>query len=131
MWLLDKTFLVWHLALGAALLGVGWLGLGPARPAFRFWSTACSCAWCGCCTSPGLVNSASHIWGYRNYPTQDDSRNFWWVGLLANGEGWHNNHHAFPGRARHGHRWWELDATFATICVLERLGLAWNVQRGD
>ena len=35
------------------------------------------------------VNSASHIWGYRNYPTQDDSRNLWWVGLLANGEGWH------------------------------------------
>ena len=45
-----------------------------------------------------FVNSASHIWGYRNYETTDDSRNLWWVGLLAFGEGWHNNHHAFPGR---------------------------------
>ena len=75
------------------------------------------------------VNSAAHIWGYRNYETKDNSRNLWWVGLLAYGEGWHNNHHAFPGRARHGHRWWEIDATYATICLMEKLGLAWNVLR--
>ena len=42
-----------------------------------------------------FVNSATHIWGYRNYETSDDSRNLWWVGVLAFGEGWHNNHHAF------------------------------------
>jgi len=74
-----------------------------------------------------LVNSASHIWGYRSYETDDDSRNLWWVGLLAFGEGWHNNHHAFPGRARHGHRWWELDNTWLTIRALEWLGLATDV----
>ena len=77
-----------------------------------------------------LVNSASHIWGYRNYETRDNSRNLWWVGLLAFGEGWHNNHHAFPGRARHGHRWWEFDLTYRTICLLEKCGLVWNVLRG-
>jgi stearoyl-CoA desaturase (delta-9 desaturase) len=74
-----------------------------------------------------LVNSASHIWGYRNYETSDDSRNLWWVGLLAFGEGWHNNHHAYQRMARQGHKWWEVDVTYWAICVLEKLGLAWNV----
>ena len=49
-----------------------------------------------------FVNSATHMWGYRNYETTDDSRNLWWVGLLAFGEGWHNNHHAFQRMARQG-----------------------------
>ncbi len=72
-------------------------------------------------------NSATHIWGYRNYETTDDSRNLWWVGLLAYGEGWHNNHHAYQRMAKHGHKWWEFDVTYKTICLLEKLGLAWNV----
>ena len=76
-----------------------------------------------------LVNSASHMWGYRNYQTSDDSRNLWWVGLLAFGEGWHNNHHAFPGRAAHGHRWWEIDVTYLAILAMEKVGLAWKVIR--
>ena len=50
-----------------------------------------------------FVNSATHMWGYRNYETTDDSTNLWWVGLLAFGEGWHNNHHAYQRMARHGH----------------------------
>jgi sn-2 palmitoyl-lipid 9-desaturase len=74
-----------------------------------------------------FVNSATHMWGYRNYETTDDSRNLWWVGILAYGEGWHNNHHAFQRMAKHGHRWWEIDMTYWTILTLERLGLAWNV----
>ena len=74
-----------------------------------------------------FVNSASHIWGYRNYETTDDSRNLWWVGLLAFGEGWHNNHHAYQRMARQGHRWWEIDITYWEICLMEKLGLAWNV----
>ena len=74
-----------------------------------------------------FVNSASHIWGYRNYETSDDSRNLWWVGLTAFGEGWHNNHHAYQRVARHGHKWWEFDLTYQTIRLLEKVGLAWNV----
>ena len=74
-----------------------------------------------------FVNSASHIWGYRNYDTTDNSRNLWWVGLLAFGEGWHNNHHAFQRMAKHGHRWWEVDVTYWAILGMERVGLAWNV----
>ena len=73
------------------------------------------------------VNSATHIWGYRNYETSDDSTNLWWVGLLSYGEGWHNNHHAFQRMARHGHKWWEVDVTYWTICAMEKVGLAWNV----
>jgi stearoyl-CoA desaturase (delta-9 desaturase) len=49
------------------------------------------------------------------------------VALLTYGEGWHNNHHAYPRMARHGHKWWELDATFGTIRLLKRLGLVWDV----
>ena len=75
------------------------------------------------------VNSVTHRWGYRNYPTDEGSRNNLIVGILSNGEGWHNNHHADPRSAKHGHRWWELDSTYLTIRLLEMLGLAWDVTR--
>jgi stearoyl-CoA desaturase (delta-9 desaturase) len=71
-----------------------------------------------------LVNSASHLWGYRSYNTRDRSTNLWWVALLTLGEGWHNNHHAFPRSARHGLRWWELDLTYGFIRLLGLVGLA-------
>lgn len=74
--------------------------------------------------STWLVNSASHIWGYRSFKTSDLSRNNWWVALLTFGEGWHNNHHAFQRSARHGMRWWEIDLTYRTIQLLWVLGLA-------
>ncbi len=74
--------------------------------------------------STWLVNSASHIWGYRSYKTSDMSTNCWWVALLSFGEGWHNNHHAFQRSARHGMTWWELDLTYATIKLMGFLGLA-------
>jgi stearoyl-CoA desaturase (delta-9 desaturase) len=77
--------------------------------------------------STWFVNSASHIWGYTNYPTTDDSRNNWWVALLTYGEGWHNNHHAYPRMAPHGHKWWEIDVTFMTIRLMQWCGLAWDV----
>ena len=75
------------------------------------------------------VNSLTHIWGYRNYETSDNSRNNWFVGLLAHGEGWHNNHHADQRSSRHGHRWWEFDMTWGVIRILEMVGLAKDVVR--
>ncbi|MGI9518688.1 MAG: acyl-CoA desaturase [Pirellulaceae bacterium] len=69
------------------------------------------------------INSAAHIWGYRNYETREDSRNNWLFALLTSGEGWHNNHHADPRSARHGHRWWEIDLTWYTLRFLEKLGI--------
>ena len=125
---LDKTFLLWHLAVGGALLAIGWAFWEPwVGLSMVVYGSLVRMVWV--LHGTWFVNSASHIWGYRNYETQDDSRNLWWVGLLAFGEGWHNNHHAFPGRARHGHRWWEIDITYATICAMEKLGLAWKVVR--
>ena len=73
------------------------------------------------------VNSVTHLWGYRNYETDEQSRNNFLVGLLSNGEGWHNNHHAYPRSAAHGHFWWEFDVTYLTIKALAFLGLACNV----
>ncbi len=75
-----------------------------------------------------LVNSAAHTWGYRTFDTPEGSTNCWWVGLLAWGEGWHNNHHAFQRSARHGHAWWEFDANWVVIRTLIALGIAKDVQ---
>lgn len=74
------------------------------------------------------VNSVCHLWGTRPFRSHDESRNNAIVGVLAFGEGWHNNHHAFPTSARHGLRWWELDTSYIVIWVLARLGLVWNVR---
>ena len=73
------------------------------------------------------VNSVTHLWGYRNYETPDDSRNNAWIAVIANGEGWHNNHHADPRSARHGHKWWEIDVAYWIIRALAAVGLAWNI----
>lgn len=73
------------------------------------------------------VNSLAHVFGYQNYQTGDSSRNNLLCALISNGEGWHNNHHAFQNCAAHGHRWWEFDVTYATIRILEMLGLATDV----
>lgn len=75
-----------------------------------------------------FVNSASHIWGYRNYETTDGSRNLWWVALLSFGEGWHNNHHAYPRSARHGLKPWEIDASWYIIKVMSWFGLARDIR---
>lgn len=74
--------------------------------------------------STWFVNSATHTWGYCNFEADDNARNLWWVSLLAYGEGWHNNHHTFPNVAKAGYHWWELDITWWSIRVLEKLGLA-------
>jgi stearoyl-CoA desaturase (Delta-9 desaturase) len=75
-----------------------------------------------------LVNSATHMWGTKRFPTRDDSRNNWWVALLTFGEGWHNNHHAHPTSARHGLAWYELDVSWMQISLLKALGIAKNVK---
>jgi stearoyl-CoA desaturase (delta-9 desaturase) len=75
-----------------------------------------------------LVNSAGHTFGYRTYPTNDLSTNCWWVALVSYGEGWHNNHHAFPTSARHGLKRWEIDASYWFIRLMEKAGVAWDVR---
>ncbi len=103
--------------LGALQMSLSWLVWGVFVRTVVVWHVTWS------------VNSLTHMWGYRNYNTHDDSRNNIFVGLVSNGEGWHNNHHAQPRAAAHGHKWWEFDLSFVTIWVLEKLGLAWDVVR--
>jgi stearoyl-CoA desaturase (delta-9 desaturase) len=74
------------------------------------------------------VNSVTHFWGTQPFATGDGSRNNFIVGLLALGEGWHNNHHAFPYSARHGFHWYQPDFTWMVIRTLEWMGLAWRVK---
>ncbi|CAN1235678.1 Palmitoyl-monogalactosyldiacylglycerol delta-7 desaturase, chloroplastic [Linum perenne] len=75
-----------------------------------------------------LVNSASHIWGTRSWNTNDLSKNNWWVSIVAFGEGWHNNHHAFQYSARQGLEWWQIDITWYIVKFLEAMGLAHEVK---
>jgi fatty-acid desaturase len=71
-----------------------------------------------------FVNSLSHIYGDKPHETGDDSTNNWFVALLTFGEGWHNNHHAFPTSARHGLKWYQFDMNWIAIRILEKLGWA-------
>jgi stearoyl-CoA desaturase (delta-9 desaturase) len=111
----------WHVvAQFAALYALG--GLGAV-----VWGGALRMVWVYHIT--WFVNSASHVWGYQDYATGDQSRNNWWVALLAFGEGWHNVHHAFEYSARHGlDHWWQVDMTWYVIVLLQKLGLATNVK---
>lgn len=74
-----------------------------------------------------LINSVTHMWGYRSFAIADNSRNLWWAALLTYGEGWHNNHHAYPHIAKCGWRWWEVDMTWWAIWLLRTLKLATHV----
>jgi stearoyl-CoA desaturase (delta-9 desaturase) len=74
------------------------------------------------------VNSVCHLWGRRPYRVADQSRNNVLFGILALGEGWHNNHHAFPTSARHGLEWWQLDVSWWVIRGMALVGLAWKVK---
>ncbi len=116
---LDKTSLLWQLALGVLLFALGgwsWVIWGIfVRLVVTYHIT-----W--------FVNSASHLTGYRTFKTGDLSTNNWWVALLAWGEGWHNNHHAFPFSARHGLRWFEFDFTWLTIRFLQLVGIVRSVK---
>ena len=78
-----------------------------------------------------LVNSATHLWGSRRFATRDTSTNNWIVALLTFGEGWHNNHHAYPTSARHGLKWYEVDLNWYGIRALKLLGLAKQIQHAS
>lgn len=78
---------------------------------------------------PLMLNVVCHIpkLGYKNYKTDDDSVNVWWVAILSMGEGWHNNHHVAPGSAKSGMRLHEFDLSWQVIRFMRLLGLASRV----
>ncbi|MCH2161080.1 MAG: fatty acid desaturase [Phycisphaerales bacterium] len=73
------------------------------------------------------VNSLTHLFGYRNHDTGENSRNNWFVALVSAGEGWHNNHHHDQKSCSVRHRWWELDVTHLEIRLLKRLGIVSSI----
>lgn len=121
----DRTFIMYPLLLGVVLYGIGEYFF-QAGVSFVLWGLCARMV--AAYHSTWFVNSATHVWGYRNYETTDRSRNLWWVAIISYGEGWHNNHHAHQRLARHGHRWWEFDVTYQVIRALKFLGLARKVQ---
>ena len=74
------------------------------------------------------INSLAHRFGSRRFETRDNSRNNLWLALLTFGEGWHNNHHHFPGSARQGFRWWEIDLTYYLLRLMATIGLVWELK---
>jgi stearoyl-CoA desaturase (delta-9 desaturase) len=110
---------------------IGWLTTGTAMGALQF--SLSLFVWGGLVRTvlgwhvTWSVNSLTHLFGYRNYETNESSKNNWFVGLVALGEGWHNNHHHDPAAASVWHRWWEFDLTYCVILVLKQLGLATKI----
>jgi stearoyl-CoA desaturase (Delta-9 desaturase) len=118
----SRTFILWViLSYVVPFLVAGWEGLIWGGFFRQFFVQNVTFA----------VNSVCHRWGARPFKTTDLSRNNWVVGILGLGEGWHNNHHAFPASAFHGMRWWEFDLSGRVIRMLETMKLAWNVRRPD
>ena len=74
------------------------------------------------------INSLAHQFGSRRFNTNEGSRNNFWLALITFGEGWHNNHHYYPGASRQGFYWWEIDLTYWGLKVLSWLGIIWNLR---
>lgn len=80
-----------------------------------------------------LTNSIGHGHGplnYRNFDTKDLSSNNWFLSIIAWGDGWHNNHHAFPSSAKNTYKFWEIDPSYWFISLLEKIGIANDVNTG-
>ena len=73
------------------------------------------------------INSMSHLWGRKRYVTGDESRNSLILALITLGEGWHNNHHFYPGAERQGHYWWEIDVSHYGLVIMSWFGLVWDL----
>jgi stearoyl-CoA desaturase (delta-9 desaturase) len=73
-------------------------------------------------------NCFAHIFGVRPYETEDGSRNNWFLAAITLGEGWHNNHHRYPGSARNGFVWWEIDPTYYVRVAMKALGRVWDLR---
>lgn len=129
---LDRFDMLVPVLLAAALFAVGSSlarvapGLGTNGPQMLVWGFFISTVVLFHVTV--TINSLAHRWGTRRFATNDDSRNNLLLALLTFGEGWHNNHHHFPGSARQGFRWWEVDLTYYGLRAMSWLGLVWDLK---
>jgi stearoyl-CoA desaturase (Delta-9 desaturase) len=124
---LDRYDILVPMLLAAALYGLGTLlgrlapGLSTSGGQMLIWGFFVSTVVLFHITV--TINSLAHRFGTRRFATRDDSRNNPWLALLTFGEGWHNNHHFFPGSVRQGFRWWELDLTYYLLRLMAAAGL--------
>ena len=125
--LLDRYDLLVPVVYAAALFGLGAAlerlapGLGTSGWQMLVWGYFISTVVLIHVTL--TINSLAHVWGTRRYATRDDSRNNIFLALLTLGEGWHNNHHHFPGSARQGFFWWEIDISYYILKAMSLVGL--------
>lgn len=113
-----------------------WMLPGFLAAGLCFWIDGLSGLIYGYCLSTVLifqitfaVNSIGHRWGPQRYETGEGSRNNWFLGYLAMGDGWHNNHHRAPTSARHGFAWYELDVSYRFIRLFRLMRLVWDVRQ--
>ncbi|MGB7158118.1 MAG: fatty acid desaturase, partial [Tepidisphaeraceae bacterium] len=124
----DRTYLLWVI-LGALIpFAIGWLAKGTIGGAFAtlVWGFFVRLAVMQHAT--WSVNSICHTFGYRSYRASDESRNNPLVAFFSLGEGWHNNHHAFPTSARHGIAWYEIDFSWIVIWWMRTLRIVREVR---
>jgi stearoyl-CoA desaturase (delta-9 desaturase) len=125
----DRTFLVWVFAGFLAAFGLGYAIGGTLDAALTglLWGAGVRMLVVHHVTYS--INSLCHFFGRQRFPTDDESRNLFWLAPFTFGESWHNNHHAFPTSAFHGLKRWEFDPSAILIRGLERVGLVWDVVR--
>lgn len=129
---LDDNHFIAPISLAAMLIALGYAlqvwfpGLGVTPTQLFIW---------GFCVSTTLlyhgtflINTATHLIGSRRFETGDDSRNSFILALITLGEGWHNNHHRYPGSEKQGFYWWEIDITHYILKVLSWCGLVWDLR---
>lgn len=74
------------------------------------------------------INSLAHLYGSRDFETEDQSRNNLFLSIITLGEGWHNNHHFYAGSARQGFYWWQIDITYYVLKIMSWVGLVWGLK---
>ncbi|MCC7510813.1 MAG: acyl-CoA desaturase [Planctomycetes bacterium] len=126
---IDKHDWLGPLLLGVSVWGLGYLITGTGVGAWGitlvgfFLSTVLT--W----HSTFTVNSLAHVFGRRRFATTDTSRNNLWIALATGGEGWHNNHHHYPGAACQGFYWYEIDTSYYVLKLLSWVGLVKGLRR--
>jgi stearoyl-CoA desaturase (delta-9 desaturase) len=100
--------------------------LGTSGPQMAVWGFVVSTVLLYHCTF--AINSVAHRFGSQPHATRDQSRNNFLLALLTFGEGWHNDHHRYPGAARQGLHWWQVDLTWYVLRGLAACGLVWDLQ---
>ncbi len=130
---LDYYHIVAPVSLAVGLFYLGVLvnylfpQLGTSGLQFLVWGFFISTVVLYHCTFS--INTLCHMIGTQRFKTDDDSRNSLILALITMGEGWHNNHHRYPGSERQGFYWWEIDLTHYILRILSCFGIVWDLRR--